>query len=94
MRVQSLPWTEKHGGPRSIASQKVRHDWSDFAHTQGLFPLGTADQTMRENRKLRTNFSLLAVDTSELLRAVPAGPIVKTSLFSAGGRGFNSWSGS
>ena len=81
------------GGPWSIESQRVRHDWSNLAHMQGLFPLGIADQTMRENRKFRTNFSLLAVDTSGLFRVFLAGPVVKTSLSSAGGRGFNPWSG-
>ena len=26
-------WTEKHGGLQSMGSQRVRHDWSDFACT-------------------------------------------------------------
>ena len=28
-----IPWTEEPGGLQSIASQRVRHDWSDLAHT-------------------------------------------------------------
>ena len=27
------PWTEEPGGLRSIRSQRVRHDWSDLAHS-------------------------------------------------------------
>ena len=29
-----IPWTGEPGGPHSMASQRVRHDWSDCAHTQ------------------------------------------------------------
>ena len=29
-----IPWTEEPGGPQSIELQRVRHDWSDWAHTQ------------------------------------------------------------
>ena len=29
-----IPWTEEPGGPQSIASQKVGHDWSDLALTK------------------------------------------------------------
>ena len=28
-----IPWTEKPGELQSIESQRVRHDWSDLAHT-------------------------------------------------------------
>ena len=28
-----IPWTEETGGLQSIGSQRVRHDWSDLAHT-------------------------------------------------------------
>ena len=28
-----IPWTEEPGGLQSIASQRVRHDWSNLAHT-------------------------------------------------------------
>ena len=31
-----IPWTEKPGGVQSIESQRVRHDWSDLAHTHTL----------------------------------------------------------
>ena len=79
----------QRGWPRSMESHRVGHDWSDLAHMQGLVPLGIEDQTMRENRKLRTDFSLLTVDTAELFQAFPAGPVVKISLSSAGARGFN-----
>ena len=27
----SIPWTERAGGPQSIGSQRIRHDWSDLA---------------------------------------------------------------
>ena len=29
-----IPWTEKPGGLKVIRSQRVRHDWSNLAHTQ------------------------------------------------------------
>ena len=29
-----IPWTEEPGGLRSMGWQRVRHDWSDLAHTQ------------------------------------------------------------
>ena len=28
-----IPWTEEPGRLHSIVSQRVRHDWSDLAHT-------------------------------------------------------------
>ena len=28
-----IPWTEEPGGLESIGSQRVRHDWSNWAHT-------------------------------------------------------------
>ena len=28
-----IPWTEELGGLQSLGSQRVRHNWSDFAHT-------------------------------------------------------------
>ena len=28
-----IPWTEEHGGLQSVASQRVRNDWRDLAHT-------------------------------------------------------------
>ena len=31
--VWRIPWTEENGGLQSIGSQKVRHGWSDLAHT-------------------------------------------------------------
>ena len=31
-----IPWTEEPVGLWSIGSQRVRHNWSDFAHTQGF----------------------------------------------------------
>ena len=30
-----IPWTEEPGGLQSPGSQRVGHDWSDLAHTQG-----------------------------------------------------------
>ena len=27
-----IPWTEEPGGVESIGSQRLRHDWSDWAH--------------------------------------------------------------
>ena len=29
-----IPWTEEPGRIQSIGSQRVRHDWSDLAHTR------------------------------------------------------------
>ena len=29
-----IPWTEEPGRVESIGSQRVRHDWSDLAHTR------------------------------------------------------------
>ena len=29
-----VPWTEEPGGLQSIGSHRVRHNWSDLAHTQ------------------------------------------------------------
>ena len=29
-----IPWTGEPGGPRSVGSQRVRHDWSDWASKQ------------------------------------------------------------
>ena len=31
------PWTEEPGGLQSTESQRVRHDWSDSAHTYMVF---------------------------------------------------------
>ena len=30
------PWMEEPGGLKSIGSQRVRHDWSDWAHTHTI----------------------------------------------------------
>ena len=30
-----IPWTEEPGGLQSMGSQRVGHDWSDFACTHG-----------------------------------------------------------
>ena len=32
-----VPWTEEPGGLQSMGSQRVGHDWSDLAHTHGIF---------------------------------------------------------
>ena len=32
------PWTEEPGRLQSTGSQRVRHDWSDLAHTHHVFP--------------------------------------------------------
>ena len=34
--VWRIPWTEELGRLQSIGSQRVRHDWSDLAHTQDM----------------------------------------------------------
>ena len=31
-----IPWTEELGGLQSMGSQRVGHDWSDWAHVQTL----------------------------------------------------------
>ena len=31
-----IPWTGEPGGLQSIQSQRVRHDWSDWAHSQSF----------------------------------------------------------
>ena len=31
-----IPWTEESGGLQYIKPQRVRHDWSDLAHTQSI----------------------------------------------------------
>ena len=33
-----IPWTEEPGGLQSTGSQRVRHNWSNLAHTCKLFP--------------------------------------------------------
>ena len=45
-----IPWTEEPGGLRSIGSQRVRHDWSNFRNKQtnkiilkGIFKLKLKD---------------------------------------------------
>ena len=37
IRAWRIPWTEEPGGLRSIGLQRVRHDWSDLAHTTWVF---------------------------------------------------------
>ena len=32
-----IPWTEESGRLQSIGSQRVRHDWSDLAHTYDIY---------------------------------------------------------
>ena len=32
-----IPWTEEPGGLRSMRSWRVRHDWSDLAHTPHMY---------------------------------------------------------
>ena len=34
--VWRIPWTEEPGGLQSTGRQRVRHDWSDLAHTEGV----------------------------------------------------------
>ena len=34
--ARTIPWTEESVGLESIGSQRVRHDWSDWAHTGGI----------------------------------------------------------
>ena len=38
-----IPWTEEPGGLQSMGSQRVGHDWSDWARWEGLIcaSLGT-----------------------------------------------------
>ena len=31
-----IPWTDEPGRLESMGSQRVRHHWSDLAHTHGL----------------------------------------------------------
>ena len=35
--VWRIPWTEEPGRLSSMRSQRVRHDWSDWPHTAGLW---------------------------------------------------------
>ena len=30
--AQRIPWTEEPGGLQSVGSQRVGHEWSDWAH--------------------------------------------------------------
>ena len=32
-----IPWTEEPGGLQPVGSQRVEHNWSNLAHTQGGF---------------------------------------------------------
>ena len=34
-----IPWTEKLGGLKSIGSQRVGHNWSDWAHMHSCLPV-------------------------------------------------------
>ena len=38
-----IPWTEEPGGLQSMESQRVRHNWSDLAHT---FKIVKTDEIM------------------------------------------------
>ena len=40
-----IPWSEKPGGLQSIGSQRVRHHWSNLAHTHGSFTNSLGTQT-------------------------------------------------
>ena len=31
-----IPWTEKPGGPQSMGSQRIKHDWATNTHTRKL----------------------------------------------------------
>ena len=41
-----IPWTEESGGLQSMASQRVRHDWSDLACTHREKDLSSWDPIM------------------------------------------------
>ena len=51
-----IPWTEEPGGPQSIGSQRIRHDWSDLVHTMIAFTL--RDMELRPKVKVFVGFSL------------------------------------
>ena len=57
-----IPWTEKPGRLQSMRSQRVRHDWNDLAHTQGmggkLVKVGGVTFLVLINWLLQTNRSL------------------------------------
>ena len=44
-----IPWTEGPGGLQSVGSQRVGHDWSDWAHTR-YFPLDC--EHIKDNSRL------------------------------------------
>ena len=44
-----IPWTEEPGELQSMGSQRVRHDWSDLAHTHNTFDHLYWKETTQEN---------------------------------------------
>ena len=44
------PWTEEPAGLESMGSQRVGHDWSKLAHTQGVYILYLMTQVVGEGR--------------------------------------------
>ena len=42
-----IPWTEELGGLQSMGSQRVGHDWSDWAYTHGKLKEGNKQASER-----------------------------------------------
>ena len=61
-----IPWTEEFGRLQSIGSQRVKHDWSDLAHTMRSKMAKAGDARGRRLRPRTVSFPSYAIGQSKL----------------------------
>ena len=60
-----IPWTEEPGRPPSRGLQRVRHDWSDLAHTHACIRIPITDSlrcTAKTNPTLQGNYTRIKIN--------------------------------
>ena len=58
-----IPWTEEPGRLQSMGSQRLRHDWSDLAHTQST--------GIWQRREMFTLFHYVTTSTLDFSNCIP-----------------------
>ena len=73
------PWTEEPGGLQSTGSQRVRHDWSDLAHTHDD---QSGVRSVKENESPQENQMAIALPKFLFIN-LPPGLITQFLIFTS-----------
>ena len=70
-----IPWTEEPDGLQSIGSQRVKHNWSDLAHTQTQdVTSGVSEVRQKESLydlRLKCNYSFFLISSLPISHSLP-----------------------